>query len=402
MKKILILGGGTFEPIRNHLSLSAPAFGTTARKIYDLIKDRSNSEMVLTKMADHRSSLITNDDVDIYLNTVLKDTNIGCIILNIAFCDFKSLPVDGIDCGWHSQRLETKNGNLSISLTPTEKVIAKIRKERPDIFLVGFKTTTNKTSDEQFAIALKMMKSVKCNLVLANDTVTRNNMIITSEETIYGEGDNRDYSLKELCDITLLRYDLTYDRSKFIEGKSFDISKTSNSFQDVVSFLIQNKGFIENNGNGFTPGHFCYKVSDNSFLSSQRKANHNLVFSEGLSLVSVVDDKFEVYGKRKASVGARSQWLILKENESFDCIIHTHNPLLPSSQIPIAEQRPFQCGSLECGMNTVSNMKEFLNGEVKAVYLSKHGMNLLFKSTSDPKTIIDFIKSNILLGTKVK
>jgi phosphopantothenoylcysteine synthetase/decarboxylase len=151
MKKVVILGGGTFEPIRNHLALSAPAFGNTAIQIHKLIP---GSELVLTKMADRDSNLKSNSDVEKYIDELLLDTNVGTIVLNVAFCDFKSLPIDGIENGFHSDRLKTAEGNLTLELTPTDKVIAKIRQKRPDIFLIGFKTTTNKTSDEQFLIAL--------------------------------------------------------------------------------------------------------------------------------------------------------------------------------------------------------------------------------------------------------
>ena len=38
MKKIYILGGGgTFSPIRAHLSLATPAFGETAKKLDELL-----------------------------------------------------------------------------------------------------------------------------------------------------------------------------------------------------------------------------------------------------------------------------------------------------------------------------------------------------------------------------
>ena len=33
MKTIYILGGGTFNHVRNHLSIAAPAFGGTARQL---------------------------------------------------------------------------------------------------------------------------------------------------------------------------------------------------------------------------------------------------------------------------------------------------------------------------------------------------------------------------------
>ena len=401
-RKTVILGGGTFQPIRNHLSICAPAFGTTARRLHEFIPD---SELHLTKMADSSSKLITNEDVELLVDLILDDESIGTLIFNIAFCDFKAKDFDGIKNGFHADRLKTSEGDLNITLTPTEKIIAKVRKVRPDIFLIGFKTTTNKSSDEQFKIALKMMKSVKCNLVLANDTVTRNNMIITAEESIYGEGTDREYSLKELAEITIMRQDLTYNRTNFIKTESISIKNTPDSFRNVIKFLIDNGGFIENNGNGFTPGHFCYAPpsKDCEFYSSQRKANHNKVFEEGMSVVKVKGDKFTVYGDRKASVGARSQFLALSTNfGDFDCIVHTHNPLKKESKIPIASQKPFQCGSLECGINTVTNMKLFNDNKIKAVYLDKHGANILFNSKNDSNGVIQFIKDNIKLGEKVK
>jgi hypothetical protein len=398
MRRTIILGGGTFQPIRNHLSLSAPAFGTTARILQTLIPD---SELVLTKMADYKSTLLSNEDVSDYLDKIIEDETIGTIILNIAFCDYKANPINNISSDFHGDRLRTEDGDVNITLTPTEKIIKKIRIKRPDIFLIGFKTTTDKSSDEQFKIALKMMKSVKCNLLLANDTVTRNNFVLTAEETIYGESIDRMSSLKELAEITILRSNLTYNRTDFRKEQSVSIKETPSSFQRVVQFLIDNGGFIENNGNGFTPGHFCFRNSDTTFLSSQRKANHNLVFSEGMTSVEVKDDKFIAFGDRKPSVGARSQWLILEENKDYDCIIHTHNPLLPNSNMSIAEQRPYQCGALECAISTLNNMK-YMGDDIKGVYLNKHGANILFKSSSDPEIIINFIKNNIELGVKVR
>lgn len=390
---ILILGGGTFSPVSNHLALAAPAFGSTARKLHNLLPD---SILVLTKMADHESPIKTNEDVAEFIDEILEVSALNAIILNVAFCDYA---VEGGD--FHGERLRTDDGPIDLHLTPVEKIIKRIRIKRPDIFLVGFKTTTNKTVDEQFLIGLKMMKSTKCNLVLANDVVTRKNIIITPEETYYGETTDRDAALKELVEIFNLRSVATYNRSIHVDDENYSIEGCSETFKRVVKWVIGRDGFIENNGNGFTPGHFCQKISDHEFLSSQRKANHNKVFEEGMSLVRVgADDKFTVYGERKASVGARSQWLILQENPEFDCIIHTHNPLKEGSLIPVTPQKPFQCGSLECGLNTLNHLGDF--GEIKAVYLDKHGANILFKSTSDPYEVIRFINKNIELGIKVK
>jgi hypothetical protein len=390
--RILILGGGTFQPISNHLSLSAPSFGTTARYLHSKIK---NSELYLTKMADSTSNLVTNEDVESFIMEQINDEHVIGIILSVAFCDFKYQNGD-----FHGERMKTDLGPINLTFEPTEKVINKIRLKRPDIFLVGFKTTTNKTTDEQFISALRMCKNSKSNLVLANDTVTRNNIIITPEESFYGDTKNRTEILDELVEIFSNRIIGTYNYSELIPSSNTPISALSQTFNDVVKYLVDNGGFIENNGNGFTPGHFCQKVSDKSFVSSQRKVNHNNVFEVGMSLVRVVDDKFYVYGERKASVGARSQWMMLNNNDDFDCIIHTHNPLKEGSEIPVARQKPFQCGSLECGINTLTHLKRF--GDIKAVYLEKHGANIVFKSTSRSEDVINSIKENIELGIKVK
>ena len=55
MNKTLIFGGGTFNHIRSHLALAAPAFGETARKLHELMPE---STLILTKMADHTSIIL--------------------------------------------------------------------------------------------------------------------------------------------------------------------------------------------------------------------------------------------------------------------------------------------------------------------------------------------------------
>lgn len=397
MKRILILGGGTFNPIRNHLSLAAPAFGKTARILKELIPE---AELVLTKMADSNSKLVTNEDVRLFIEEQLKDPDLSVIIMNAAICDFES-QIGDIPSGLNSERLKTSQGDIQITLTPSDKLLKQIRIQRPDIFLVGFKTTTGEDENTQFLTALKMMKSSKCNLVLANDLTTKLNMVITAEETIYGQTTDRYSSLKELVDILKLRMNGTYNRTKFIEKENVAIEQTPESFRKVLKFLINNQGFIENNGNGFTPGHFCYKNSENSMISSQRKSNHNKVFSEGMGLVSVDSEgQFTAEGIRKPSVGARSQWILLNSYPEYDCIVHTHNPLKVDGTLSTVDQRPFQCGSLECGINTLQGIADY--DGIKAVYLKKHGANIIFKSTDDPEKVIEFIKKHLELGVKVK
>lgn len=416
--KIAIIGGGTFNHIRNHLSLAAPAFGSVAKQINDIIQKNTFRklndpiDLYLTQMAGGDKSLSTNKDVSNLLDKLALDgTNI--IFMSAAICDYDVTvnndpndPDMNIFNGPHSPRLKTSDGHVLLELEPAEKIIARVRKVNPEIFLVGFKTTTLASIEEQFIAGLKMMKSTKCNLVLANDVITRQNIIITPEETYYTY-ENRYDAIKDLVDITLSRAGATYTRTNFIESPNYNFNDLHINMQSMLKYLINRGSFICNNGNGFTPGHFCEKLNDNTFVSSQRKANHNLVEQNGLTKI-VVDGEndnaiFNAYGDKKASVGARSQWMILKENPDYDFIIHTHSPLKEGSNINIRPQKFLQCGSTECGINTLDGLTEYTlksGNKIKAVMLDKHGPNILFSKLTPVNELIEFMEDNFYLNIK--
>lgn len=191
---ILILGGGTFYPVRNHLSIAAPAFGTTARWLKEQLSD---SDLVLTKMADPASFLETNADVKQFVDASLTKKTLRCLIMNVALCDYEGT-IGNVASGKHAERLQSRAGKQLMELIPSDKVIASIKEQRPDVFLVGFKTTTNFSPDEQQAAAYRMLSESKGNLVLANDTVTRHNLLINSKNECLVASDNRIEVLKRL------------------------------------------------------------------------------------------------------------------------------------------------------------------------------------------------------------
>lgn len=443
MKKvnnIHIISGGTMVHVSPHFSLCAPAYGKTGIDLCDILVSIirngifpkknfpfNNTDIILTntKMVDRKSNIETVEDVSKHIDQLIEDPNTSAIFMPAAICDFEPKILDIefepesriTNFGKNIERLKTLKGDIQILLTPTEKIIKKIRLKRPDIFLVGFKTTTNASKEEMFLAGLKFMKSTKCNLVLVNEIHNRMNMIITPEEAYYCYTKNRKQALTELCEIFMSRIPNTFSSSIFqqIEEPAYLIDQLPENFKSIIQELIDNKAFICNNGNDFTPGHFCYTDSDRidktknfSYICSQRKADHNKVFEEGMSLVTPIQDNnseevnFQVKGKRKASVGARSQYYLLQENPEYNCIIHTHNPIKEGSQLPIVSQKEFQCGSIECGQNTLNGLKKFENGKIAGVYLDKHGANFMFHSDTDPNIILNFIKNNIVLGEKTR
>ena len=189
MDKCIIIGGGTFNKVACHLSLATPAFGTTAKKLKLLMDAYANGSveniLTLTKMADSSSSLVTNEDVDTYVTSLLGDETVKAIIMNVALCDF------GMENPTNESRLSSSE-NYSVELKGIRsKIISKIREVRPDIITVGFKTTCNDTNLQQCAKGFNLLDSSNLSYVLANDVGSYNNILITRDMKIYqGSRDN--------------------------------------------------------------------------------------------------------------------------------------------------------------------------------------------------------------------
>lgn len=230
MKYIHILGGGTFSHVAPHLAIAAPAFGTVAREIEQIIRpifgngrktffEGYSCKLSLSKMASSNGSWVTNDDLSKYVDKLIEDPSTKVIFFTAAPCDFDGEIVTSngvIPSGKDAQRLKTDDGTHTLRLTPSEKIISKIRKNRKDIFLIGFKTTAGATSDDQYLTGLKLMKKSSCNLVLANDVHTRLNMVITPEQARYHETKNRKEAICGLVEMADLRSNLTFTRSNIV------------------------------------------------------------------------------------------------------------------------------------------------------------------------------------------
>lgn len=399
-KKIVIIGGGTFSHIRAHLALATPAFGATAKQLYEKCQKRfmnMDVELILTKMADSNSTIVTNEDVSDLIDGLVNDNSVKAIFFNVALCDYVG-QIGHIDSGKHSERMETSLGSDFINISPAEKIIRKIRSQRKDIFLVGFKTTSGGTPQEQFSKGLNLMKKSSANLVLANDIQTRNNFIITPEEGVYGKDMSRDECLDELVNITYYRTHLTFTRSTVVDGKPipWSDSRVPSTLREVVNWCVENNAYKE--FNGATTGHFASKLGDNQFLTSIRKTNFNDIENNGMVLVETDgDDNVIAYGS-KPSVGGQSQRIIFDMYDECNCIVHFHCPLKENhlNDIPVVSQKEYECGSHQCGENTANGLGKF--GDLFCVMLDNHGPNIVFNNTIDPNLVIEFIKSNFDLN----
>jgi len=415
MKRIVILGGGTYAPVRNHLSLCAPAFGTTAKQLHKMFEqelartgqsDQYQVEHVLTRMADPSSKLETNEDVAAYVDTLVADLSVRCIVFNVALVDYEC-QVGDVPSGKHAERLQTAAGPVQMTLTPSEKVIGRIRRARKDIFVVGFKTTTMASPDEQYARALSLLKTNSLNLVLANDTGTRHNLIAAPEETRYMPTPDRQDVLEFLTRMTVSRMGNHFTRSTVVEGEAvaWDSDAVPANLREVVNHCISEGAYKPVQGK--TAGHFAVKVSDGEILTSIRKTNFNKLPDIGLVRVESRNaDEVVAHGFRP-SVGGQSQRIIFNEHPELDCIVHFHCPVKEDaplrSAIPVHPQWPNECGSHECGQATSRSLQPVDLGDghaLSVVFLDDHGPNIVFDRTTPAHKVRKFIDANFDLRAK--
>lgn len=178
---IRIFGGGTMTHVLSHLSLCAPAKGKTAKFLHSALTERGIPNTVhLTSFADSDSLLDTNDDVEAELIRVLAMPETSAIVFSVALCDVEG-EVNSIPADKYGKRLQTRTmaeTPVVMQLHPTKKLLGLVRELRPDVYSVGFKTTTDESVSTQIERARVMGASHRLDLILANDVVTRSNLVL--------------------------------------------------------------------------------------------------------------------------------------------------------------------------------------------------------------------------------
>lgn len=421
MRHFYILSGGTFVDVAPHFSLAARAFGTIGRTLLPLLREAAEKmgqedlvfHLVLTRMAiggNERmqeeqmllstaglTDLVTNQDVERLVDHLTAQPDTRGIILTAALEDFvpTGLTIDGMasaEIGLGRPRLASSQP-VTLTLEAAPKLVSRIRKERKDIFLVACKTTAGAAADEQYLKGLSLVKRASCNLVLTNDIHTRLNMIVTPEQARYHESTDRGETLHGLAEMIVLRSKLHFTRTTVVPGEAVNWNSEliPSNLRTVVDHCIARGAYKPFEGK--TVGHFATRGPAGTILTSRRKTDFNQLPDIGLVQIEPVSEEEIIAHGFKPSVGGQSQRIIFTEHPEVDCIVHMHCPLRPESQIPIREQRPYECGSHECGQNTSNGLGSF--GAIKAVMLDKHGPNIVFPRDADPDEVIRFIEANV-------
>lgn len=199
---IHIFGGGTLSHVRSHFAIAAAAYGETARTLQALLQEKDvAANMHLTKMASlGQSDLETNADVRRCVEEVLADPASKVIIFNVAVADFDG-QIGDVPSGKYAPRLRSRDEmQLPVKITAADKIVPDIKAQRPDIFLVAFKTTAGADNEDQLQRGLKLLNDTGADLVLANDTKTRRNMLIARGGKVLAATKDRAKTLRMIAD----------------------------------------------------------------------------------------------------------------------------------------------------------------------------------------------------------
>lgn len=250
-----------------------------------------------------------------------------------------------------------------------------------------------------------MLKASSANLVLANDTGTRQNMIVTPEEYHYDYGTDRSAALVELARMTCARSRNTFTRSTVAPDGTpvrWDDPNVPASLRAVVDHCIARGAYKP--FRGVTVGHFAYNVErDRLIVTSRRKDDFNKLADHGMVMVEYGDgDNVTAWGG-KPSVGGMSQRIIFHDHPDKDCIVHFHSPLREDApdaeRIGRATQQWNECGSHQCGQQTSDTLVELAPG-IAATHLTGHGPNIVFSKEVPAERVVEFIERNWVLEHK--
>jgi hypothetical protein len=104
--------------------------------------------------------------------------------------------IGAVKSGKYAERLKSRDLKQDeMKLTPSDKIVPRIKAKRPDIFLIAFKTTTNADYAEQLSRGQGLVKGSGADLVLANDTGTRRNLVLDKNGAVLCDTTDRNAAL---------------------------------------------------------------------------------------------------------------------------------------------------------------------------------------------------------------
>jgi ubiquinone/menaquinone biosynthesis C-methylase UbiE len=268
---------------------------------------------------------------DEYRRSILAlaaDAKNDVMILAMAASDYGPKAVEG--------KISSDNPSLTLELEALPKIISFVKKERPDIFLVGFKLLVNVPPDQLIERAYESMLRDKQDLAVAN--VGRNSMrpselltyIITAERGIVPVP--RDELPERLAALIEQRHSRAYYHTNLTKVPELPVPSA-----ELAEFVADTKRLAHLAiFNSYTATRreefgFVAKRTAGGTLITGRGSSKTDATADEVSLVTAVDPEERslavVSTGKKASLNASLAHLIFEARPEINYIVHAHIPL---------------------------------------------------------------------------
>lgn len=221
---ILITAGGTKEHIDSVRSITNTSSGALSAIIHDVIVANALSSgteipRIHYVMANGQHMPKANDSTTIHraydtlavkevIENLLLEESIDIMIHAMAISDYYVTGVksskdlindlesqislaDSLDNGYDQNSKIRDNNELILRLTPTPKIIHKVKELSPATKLIGFKLLSGVSRSELIDVATQTQRNNQCTFVVANDMTningTRHEAILVSENMVLKE-----------------------------------------------------------------------------------------------------------------------------------------------------------------------------------------------------------------------
>jgi len=202
-KKILITCGPTWVPIDTMRVISNRSTGTLGHL---LAEDFTRAGAKVTLLEGPITRTLTQTKVKIIkftffdelihlMSTELKKKYDICIHA-AAVSDYKIKRP-------RSTKLSSQLSSLQLDLVPTPKIINRIKKINPSLFLIGFKLESTMTQRSALTKTKRLFDQGRCDLVVANSTRGNNykGYILNQDRSIVAQATSRQAMSKQLVNL---------------------------------------------------------------------------------------------------------------------------------------------------------------------------------------------------------
>ncbi|MDF1556802.1 MAG: bifunctional phosphopantothenoylcysteine decarboxylase/phosphopantothenate--cysteine ligase CoaBC [ANME-2 cluster archaeon] len=166
-KRVVITGGGTRERIDPIRTLTNRSSGRTGVELA-LEAYRRGAEVTLVHptskgLPGNGIKELAAESAEDMSRSVLAEIEKGCdlLISSAAISDYTVEPRDS--------KIKSGQKNITLTLRPTSKLLQTVRKEYPDLDIIGFKAEANVERSELLASARNLMDRYGLMMVVAND-----------------------------------------------------------------------------------------------------------------------------------------------------------------------------------------------------------------------------------------